>query len=65
MPTLKQTSKSKTMQFAALLAVLSTIAGSMEALAPYFGAYGGLAGVVVAAAIAGLRAVTKESLSDK
>lgn len=65
MPTAKQAAKSKTMHFAALLAVMSTIAGSMDALAPYFGQYGGLAGVIVAAAIAALRVVTKEPLSDK
>ena len=60
-----QAAKSKTIQFSMLLAVVSTVAANMEALAPYFGSYGGLAGVVVAAIIAALRTVTTEPLSHK
>lgn len=65
MATVTQVAKSKTIQFSVVLAVVSTIAQNMEALAPYFGAYGGLAGVVVAAIIAGLRTVTTEPLNYK
>lgn len=57
--------KSKTINFAVLLALASTVAQNMEVLAPYFGQYGGAAGVVVAAIIAALRVVTTEPLNEK
>lgn len=65
MATIKQAAKSKTINFAVLLAVASTVAQNMEALSPYLGEYGGLAGVVIAAVIAGLRIVTTGPLNNK
>ena len=65
MPSARQVAKSKTINFAMLLAIASTVAQNMEALAPYLGQYGGLAGVAIAAIIAGLRVVTTQPLGDK
>ncbi len=65
MPKPAQVARSKTIQFAMLLAIASTLATNMDELTPYLGEYGALAGVVVAMIIAALRAVTDGPLSDK
>ena len=65
MPTVKQTAKSKTMWVSAAFAMAGIVIQNMEVLLPYFGAYGGLASIAVAAIYAGLRVVTKEPLSSK
>ena len=57
--------KSKTIWAAILLAGIGVVIENMETLKPYFGEYGPLAGVVVAAIMAGLRVVTTKPLREK
>ena len=57
--------KSKTIWAAGIIAALSVVIENMDTLRPYFGEYGPLAGIIVAAIMAWLRTLTDKPLSDK